>query len=61
MDRYFLAEILLVIGIPLDVLLDGCTSRPGRICKAPAATATDDIHKYGFIVFLEKIRLDVSS
>ena len=29
--------------------------------KAPITTAADDIHKYFFIVFLEKIRLDVSS
>ena len=28
--------------------------------KAPITTAADDIHKYVFIVFLEKIRLDVS-
>ena len=27
----------------------------------PITTAADDIHKYFFIVFLEKIRLDVSS
>ena len=29
--------------------------------KVPITTAADDIHKYFFIVFLEKIRLDVSS
>ena len=29
--------------------------------KAPITTAADDIHKYFFIVFSEKIRLDVSS
>ena len=29
--------------------------------KAPITTAADDIHKYFFIVFLEKKRLDVSS
>ena len=29
--------------------------------KAPITTAADDIHKKFFIVFLEKIRLDVSS
>ena len=29
--------------------------------KAPITTAADDIHKYLFIVFSEKIRLDVSS
>ena len=29
--------------------------------KAQITTAADDIHKYVFIVFLEKIRLDVSS
>ena len=28
--------------------------------KAPITTAADDIHKYFFIVFSEKIRLDVS-
>ena len=28
--------------------------------KAPITTAADDIHKYFFIVFLEKIRLDIS-
>ena len=27
--------------------------------KAPITTAADDIHIYFFIVFLEKIRLDV--
>ena len=29
--------------------------------KAPVTTAADDIHKYFFIVFSEKIRLDVLS
>ena len=29
--------------------------------KAPITTAADDIHKYFFHCFLEKIRLDVSS
>ena len=29
--------------------------------KAPITTAADGIHKYFFIVFSEKIRLDVSS
>ena len=29
--------------------------------KPPITTAADDIHKYFFIVFLEKIRLDISS
>ena len=29
--------------------------------KAPIMTAADDIHKYFFIFFSEKIRLDVSS
>ena len=29
--------------------------------KAPVTTAADDIHKYFFIVFSEKIRLDVSA
>ena len=29
--------------------------------KAPVTIAADDIHKYFFIVFSEKIRLDVSS
>ena len=29
--------------------------------KAPNTTAADDIHKYFFILFSEKIRLDVSS
>ena len=29
--------------------------------KEPITTAADDIHKYVFIVFSEKIRLDVSS
>ena len=29
--------------------------------KAPIRTAADDIHKHFFIVFSEKIRLDVSS
>ena len=29
--------------------------------KAPITTAADDIHKYFFIVFSEKIRLGVSS
>ena len=29
--------------------------------KAPITTVADDIHKYFFIVFQEKIRLDVSS
>ena len=29
--------------------------------NAPITTAADDIHKYFFIVFLEKIRLDISS
>ena len=29
--------------------------------KVPIMTAADDIHKYFFIVFSEKIRLDVSS
>ena len=29
--------------------------------KAPITTAADDIHKYFFIFFPEKIRLDVSS
>ena len=29
--------------------------------KAPVTTAADDIHKYFFIVFSEKTRLDVSS
>ena len=29
--------------------------------KAPITTAADDIHKYFFIVFFEKIKLDVSS
>ena len=29
--------------------------------KAPITTAADDIHKYFFIVFQRKIRLDVSS
>ena len=29
--------------------------------KAPITTAADDGHKYFFIVFLKKIRLDVSS
>ena len=29
--------------------------------KAPITTAADDIHKYFFIVFSEKIRFDVSS
>ena len=28
--------------------------------KGPISTAADDIHKYFFIVFAEKIRLDVS-
>ena len=28
--------------------------------KAPSMTAADDIHKYFFIVFLKKIRLDIS-
>ena len=37
---------------PLDVLLT---------LKAPFRTAADNIHKYFFIFFLEKIRLDVSS
>ena len=29
--------------------------------RAPVTTAADDIHKYIFVVFLEKTRLDVSS
>ena len=29
--------------------------------KVPITTAADDIHKYFFIVFSEKIRLDASS
>ena len=29
--------------------------------KAPITTAADDIHKYFFIVFSEKIRLDAAS
>ena len=29
--------------------------------KAPVMTAAEDIHKYFFIVFSERIRLDVSS
>ena len=29
--------------------------------KAPITTAADGIHKYLFIVFSEKIRLDISS
>ena len=29
--------------------------------KAPITTAADDIFEYFFIVFLEKIRLDISS
>ena len=28
--------------------------------KVPITTAADDIHKYFFIVFLEKTRLDIS-
>ena len=28
--------------------------------KAPVTTTTDDIHKYFFIFFSEKIRLDIS-
>ena len=28
--------------------------------KAPITAASDDIHKYFFIVFLDKIRLDIS-
>ena len=31
------------------------------ILKAPVTTAADDIHKYFFIVFSEKITLDISS
>ena len=31
------------------------------ILKAPVTTAADDIHKYFFIVFQRKLRLDVSS
>ena len=34
---------------------------PTLTVKAPITTAADDIHKYFFIVFSEKIRLDVSS
>ena len=33
----------------------------GLTLKAPITTAADDIHKYFFIGFLEKITLDVSS
>ena len=33
----------------------------GLILKAPITTAADDIHKYFFIEFSEKIRLAVSS
>ena len=29
--------------------------------KAPITTAADDIHKYFFIVFSQKIRLDITS
>ena len=36
-------------------------SKLGFTLIAPITTAADDIHKYFFIVFLEKIRLDVSS
>ena len=31
------------------------------ILKAPIKTAADNVHKYFFIVFSKKIRLDVSS
>ena len=34
---------------------------PVLTLKAPITTAADDIHKHFFIVFSEKIRLDVSS
>ena len=33
----------------------------GLTLKAPVTTVADDIHKYFFIVFSEKIRLDVSN
>ena len=35
--------------------------RSGLTLKAPITTAADDIHKYFFHCFSEKIRLDVSS
>ena len=41
-------QILLVIGAQLTL-------------KAPITTAADDIHKYFFHSFSEKLRLDVSS
>ena len=33
----------------------------GLTLQVPIRTAADDIHKYFFIVFLEEIKLDVSS
>ena len=46
---------------------DALTSEPlsfhsvGLTLKGPITTAADDSHEYFFIVFSEKIRLDVSS
>ena len=37
-----------------------CYSFCFKSFKASVMTAADDIHKYFFIVFLEKIRLDIS-
>ena len=43
------------------VIFKKSTSNRLLTLKAPNTTAADDIHKYFFIVFQEKIRLDVSS
>ena len=42
-----------------DIITEG--KFKGLTLKAPITTAADDIHKYFFHCFSEKIRLDVSS
>ena len=49
---------------PNNALFINCSATrhlTGLILKAPIMTAADDIHKYFFHCFSEKIRLDVSS
>ena len=63
-------EVNLLLDLPLSFKgsnssIDIFSSLLNRIIsltlKVPITTVADDIHKYFFIVFSEKIRLDVSS
>ena len=60
-ESHFYSHSLTTSGYKKDRYLHLDESKTILTLKAPITTATDNIHKYFFHCFSEKIRLDVSS